>query len=194
MRRAAAAILGTIAGTTLLVGAKLGTHAPDVLASGDGTAGADATSSAAPAGGSGAAAPTASGPGAPTPGGAPTVAPAASAPGGAPATRSAAPPPTGPAGPAGGLRNGTFTGPGVKEKFGTITVTITVSGGRITDASGSCAGCHGESQQISGNAFGKLRQEALSAQSASVATVSGATYTSGAYKSSLQAAITAARA
>jgi uncharacterized protein with FMN-binding domain len=198
VRRAAAAILGTIAGTTLLVGAKLGTHTPDVLAAGDGTAGVDSGSSATPVGGppgpgaSGSAAPAASGP--VVPGSAPAAGPAASAPGGTPTTRPAAPPPTAPAGPAGGLKNGSFTGPGIKEKYGTITVTITVSGGRITDVSGSCAGCRGDSQQISGNAFGKLRQEALSAQSASVATVSGATYTSGAYKSSLQAAITAARA
>jgi FMN-binding domain len=40
----------------------------------------------------------------------------------------------------------------------------------------------------------KLRQEALTAQSATIATVSGATYTSNAYKQSLAAAVNAAKA
>jgi uncharacterized protein with FMN-binding domain len=40
----------------------------------------------------------------------------------------------------------------------------------------------------------KLQQEALTAQNANVATVSGATYTSQAYKSSLQSALDQARA
>lgn len=73
----------------------------------------------------------------------------------------AAPSPTTAAG--NGLKNGTFTGTGAQERYGTITVTITVSGGKITDASGSCSGCGGESAQISGNAFTRLRQETLAA-------------------------------
>lgn len=196
MRRAAAAVLGTIAGTTLLIGAKLGTTSPNALAAGDA-----APAAAAESAGSG-----------PVP--APVTAPSGAAPTAAAATRTGAPVGTTPAAghttapgraapptPTPGtttpatstLKNGTFTGPAVSERYGTITVSVTVSGGRITDASGSCA-CSGESQQISSGAFGRLRQETLAAQSAAIATVSGATYTSGAYKSSLQAAIAAAHA
>jgi uncharacterized protein with FMN-binding domain len=40
----------------------------------------------------------------------------------------------------------------------------------------------------------RLQQETLSAQNAAIATVSGATYTSNAYKTSLQSAINAAKA
>lgn len=191
MRRAAAAVIGTVAGTTLLIVAKLGVHPPqaDLAAGGDTSVVAGAADPASrppgddpetegtpapPAGGTTAGAPTT----APPRTGAPTTAP----------PRTAVPSPT--AGT--GLRNGSFTGTGVKERYGTITVTVTVSGGRITDASGACGGCSGESQSISGNAFTRLRQEALQAQSASIATVSGATYTSTAYKSSLQAALNAA--
>jgi uncharacterized protein with FMN-binding domain len=52
----------------------------------------------------------------------------------------------------------------------------------------------GETGSINARAIPKLRQEVLTAQSASIATVSGATYTSNAYKQSLQAAIAAAKA
>jgi uncharacterized protein with FMN-binding domain len=191
VRRAVAAVIGTVAGTTLLVAAKLGVHPPaaDLAAGGDTSVVAGAADPASrPAGddpetegtpsaaGTAAAAPTT----APPRTGAPTTAP----------PRTTAPSPT--AGT--GLRNGSFTGTGVKERYGTITVTVSVSGGRITDASGACGGCNGESQSISSGAFTRLRQEALQAQSASIATVSGATYTSTAYKSSLQAALNAAHA
>ena len=192
MRRASAAIIGTLAGTALLVGAKLGTpsHAadPDLTAGNvaDGTAADPGSPAAAPAGSALPGQPAASGQ--PTPNGS-GAAPTPAAPG-ATKTTAAAPPPTA----AAGLKSGTFTGSGVQERYGTITVTITTSGGKITNLSATCGGCNSTSQSISSNAFTKLRSEALSAQSASVATVSGATYTSGAYKTSLQAAINAAKA
>jgi uncharacterized protein with FMN-binding domain len=196
VRRTAAAIIGTLAGTALLVGAKLGTPAPP--ADTDLTAGT-VTDGGVPAGDPGA--PPASGapvsgqpaPGQPAQSGAPGS-PGASAPASPGATRTTAPAATPTAGSGGGLASGTFTGTGVKEHYGTITVTITTSGGKITGVSATCGGCNSESQSISSNAFTKLRQEVLSAQSASVATVSGATYTSGAYRTSLQAAINAAKA
>ena len=191
MRRAAAAVIGTVAGTSLLIVTKLGVQPPDT-----GLAGNE-TSAVAGAGG-------------PSPGpvgddgredaGTPSTGPVqaqpsatASRPAGAPAT-TAAPRATPPTTAGTGLRNGSFTGTGVKERYGTITVTITVSGGRVSDASATCGGCSGESQSISSGAFTRLRQEALTAQSANIATVSGATYTSGAYKTSLQAALNAAHA
>jgi uncharacterized protein with FMN-binding domain len=190
VRRAAAAVIGTVAGTTLLIAAKLGVHPPDADLADNGTA--TVTDPGAPATGVGGSA----GVPAPASGGTvPSAGPsrAAGSPTTAPATTAAAPRTTAPS-TAGGLHNGTFSGTGEKERYGTITVTITVSGGRITDASATCGGCSGESQSISGNAFTKLRQEALQAQSASIATVGGATFTSGAYKTSLQAAINAAHA
>jgi uncharacterized protein with FMN-binding domain len=81
----------------------------------------------------------------------------------------------------------------VTERFGVITVTVVVAGGRITDVSASCS-CSGRSRSISDNAFAKLEPRVLSAQSASVQSVSGATYTYDAYKQSLAAAISAAKA
>ena len=195
MRRAAAAVIGTVAGTSLLIVTKLGAQPPDAGLAGNETsavAGAGDPSPV-PSGGDdghedGGPASASTGPGPAQPSTWP------SSPAGAPAT-TAAPRPTPPPTTAGtGLRNGSFAGSGVRERYGTITVTITVSGGRVTDASATCGGCSGESQSISTNAFSRLRQETLQAQSANIATVSGATYTSGAYKTSLQAALNAAHA
>jgi len=52
----------------------------------------------------------------------------------------------------------------------------------------------GQSAQINPGAVPRLKQEALKAQSAKIATVSGATYTSQAYAESLQSALDAAKA
>jgi len=87
----------------------------------------------------------------------------------------------------------TVAGPAVTEKYGTIQVTITVSGSRMTDLTASYPK-GGTTGQINSAAIPKLRQEALTAQSANIATVSGATYTSGAYKQSLQGALDRAKA
>jgi uncharacterized protein with FMN-binding domain len=177
MRRSVLAIIGTVAGTALLVGAKLGTPAPadpaaaalDAAASGDAGNGAPSTSPAAPV---------------------PTGTAAAPKPG---STGKPAPPPTTPA--AGGLKTGTFTGAGAAARnYETVTVTITVSGGKVTVATGSCGNASGESKSICQGAMPKLQQETLSAQNAKIATVSGATYTSGAYRSSLQSALDRAKA
>lgn len=195
MRRAAAAVIGTVAGTSLLIVTKLGAHSPDAGLAGNDTsaiAGAGGPS-AVPAGddnghdGGGPAAPS-SGPGPAQPSS------AASRPAGTPAGTAGPRATPSPTAAGTGLRNGSVIGTGVQERYGTITVTITVAGGRVTDASATCGGCTSESQSISTNAFSRLRQEALQAQSANIATVSGATYTSGAYKTSLQAALNAAHA
>ncbi|NUT18860.1 MAG: FMN-binding protein [Hamadaea sp.] len=194
MRRGVAAIFATVLGTMLMIGAKLGHHADepddlpaDVLAPADGTlatqsASAETTPSALP---SGSPLPTKSSPGAAPPSATTSVRPAASP------TRPATPATTA----ATGLRNGTFAGAGVTERYGVIKVTIVVSGGRITNASATCTNpCEGESASISSNAIGKLNARVLTAQSASIQSVSGATYTSSAYKQSLAAAINQARA
>jgi len=65
-------------------------------------------------------------------------------------------------------------------------VTITVSGGKITNAVGSLPD-GGDS--IAANAISNLDGEVVSAQSASIQAVSGATYTSDGYIASLQSAV-----
>jgi uncharacterized protein with FMN-binding domain len=52
----------------------------------------------------------------------------------------------------------------------------------------------GTTGEINAAAIPKLRQEALTAQSADIATVSGATYTSEAYQQSLQGALDRSKA
>ncbi len=182
MRRAVLALIGTVAGTTLLVGARLGTP-PRTDAD---AATLDADASAAASGG----VPPAAGAVPGTTGSAPSTRAPAPSGTGRPAP---APAPTTPA--AAGLRNGTYTGPGTwARRYEVVTVTVTVSGGKITVASGSCGDASGESRDICTRAVAKLQQETLAAQSARIATVSGATYTSTAYWTSLQAALDQAKA
>jgi uncharacterized protein with FMN-binding domain len=86
------------------------------------------------------------------------------------------------------------TGPDVNFSYGTIAVSVTVRGSRIVDV--SVAAIHvtePESGQISGQAIPVLRSEVLAAQSASIHAVSGATYTSRGYISSLEAALNGLR-
>jgi uncharacterized protein with FMN-binding domain len=191
MRRGVLAIIGTVAGTALMVGAKLGTAPagdPNAAAM-DAAAGSEP---AAPSGSSGAAGPAPSdSPAGPVPSGGPSR--SAPAPGSTTGKPTPVPGPTTPA--AGGLKNGTFTGAGAPAKrYEVVTVTISVSGGKITVANGSCGSASGESRSICTGAMPRLQQDTLARQSANVATVSGATYTSGAYKASLQSAIDQAKA
>ena len=74
--------------------------------------------------------------------------------------------------------------------YGAIAVRVTVRGSRIVNASvAAIRVTEPESGQISGNAIPVLRSEVLAAQSASIHAVSGATYTSRGYISSLEAAL-----
>lgn len=194
MRRTTAAVAGTMAGTALLVGLKLGagnaatqetTVAADgsvPAAQGDGVdPGAapapEATSSVRPAPRRSSARPR----------GSTTTRPRAT---GA-ATRSSAP---SSGGSASGLRDGAFSGAPSTNQYGTVRVSITVSDGRITNVKATYATAPAKTAQINSGAVPKLRQEALAAQSARIATVSGATYTSSSYRASLQSAINAAKA
>ncbi len=177
MRRGVLAVLGTIAGTGLLVGAKLGT--PPVAGAND-MPGATGTA---------------------TDGASPPPPSAAAAQTGAAAGQSGAQAGAGAAktgaskAPAAGLKDGTFTGKayaaGVYEN---LAVTITVMDGKLTAAKGDPGNVTGTTAQITGTSLPKLQQETLTAQSAKIATVSGATYTSGAYRMSLQSAIDQAKA
>lgn len=84
-------------------------------------------------------------------------------------------------------------GPVVDTQYGPVQVQVTVRGGRIVDAhtlqhpSGD-----GQTDRINGYAVPQLNQETMAAQNANIDTVSGATYTSGGYRQSLQAALDAA--
>jgi uncharacterized protein with FMN-binding domain len=92
-----------------------------------------------------------------------------------------APPTTAPAKP-----SGSFTGPTENTQYGAVQVRITVSNGKITDASGNLPD-GGDS--IGQNAIPQLNQEVLTVQSANIQAVSGATSTSEGYIASLQQAV-----
>lgn len=83
----------------------------------------------------------------------------------------------------------TVSGPTVSTRFGPVQVRITVSGGKVTEITALQLPSGGRSGRISQAAEPILHDEALSAQSAQIDTVSGATYTSDAYEQSLQAAL-----
>ena len=87
----------------------------------------------------------------------------------------------------------TFSGTAVQTRFGAVQVQIAVSGGTITDVTAlQLTDDDRKSVQISNRAAPLLRNEVLAAQSADVQTISGATVTSNAYLTSLQAALDAA--
>lgn len=89
--------------------------------------------------------------------------------------------------------SGTYKGNAVQTRFGPVQVQITVANGKITDVTAlQLTNTDGKSIQISNRAAPLLRSKVLAAQSANVQTVSGATITSDAYLTSLQAAIDAA--
>ena len=93
----------------------------------------------------------------------------------------------------GSTASGTFKGTTVQTRFGPVQVQITVANGKITDVTAlQLTNTDGKSIQISNRAAPLLRSKVLAAQSADVQTVSGATITSNAYLTSLQAAIDAA--
>lgn len=87
-----------------------------------------------------------------------------------------------------GLKAGTYKGKAVQHAYGTVQVTIKVSGGKITAADATYPK-EGFSGTINPNAVKSLNASTLKKQSADVDAVSGATLTSGAYSSSLQAAL-----
>ncbi|MFJ1653048.1 FMN-binding protein [Streptomyces sp. NPDC088337] len=96
-----------------------------------------------------------------------------------------------PQGGSGAQRTGTqsVTGDVARTEYGDVQVRLTVSDGRITAAEAVRAPQGGVSGQKSELAVPKLNQEAVAAQNANIDTVSGATYTSGGYKKSLQSAL-----
>lgn len=93
-----------------------------------------------------------------------------------------------------GLRDGTYTGSAANTRYGPVQVQITVSGGSITDVQvPEYPSSNGRDQQINARALPTLIDETIQAQSAQVDMVSGATYTSTGYRTSLQSALDQAR-
>ncbi|AOR35364.1 FMN-binding protein [Streptomyces fodineus] len=83
----------------------------------------------------------------------------------------------------------TVTGKVAQTQYGPVQVRITVAGGKITRADAVQAPKGGLSDQKTALAVPKLNQEAVTAGSAKIDAVSGATYTSTGYQQSLQSAL-----
>jgi uncharacterized protein with FMN-binding domain len=187
MRRAVAIVLSTLAGTGLLVGAKVGNAAiGGPVADNTGSAGVvvtepgSATTTGPPARATGQ--PPRS-PHASTTAGTSTKPPSNPAP-----ARTSSPKPTPTSTPA-GPNDGTYKASS-SERYGNLTLTVTIAGHKITDIAASYASS--SPTYCTQRACPKLRSEALTAQSARIATVSGATYTSDAYIAALSAVLKSA--
>ena len=90
--------------------------------------------------------------------------------------------------------SGTYTGTTETHRYGSVTVTVTLSNGTITNLNADVVsdGEH-RSESINAEAVPMLESEIKSANSAGVSTVSGATYTTTAYLESLQSALDQAK-
>lgn len=109
-----------------------------------------------------------------------------------PNTKTSAPPasPSASARPGSGGASKTVTGDAADTMYGPVQVEITVKDGKITNA--QAVEYPQESmrdEQINSYAIPDLNQEAVGASSANIDAVSGATYTSEGYLSSLQSAL-----
>lgn len=90
-----------------------------------------------------------------------------------------------------GVASGTFTGSTIRTPYGPVQVAIVMKGGKITDVQElQLPSDRRLSQQISDYAGPILRSQTLSAQSANINGVSGASYTSEGFFESLQSALT----
>jgi uncharacterized protein with FMN-binding domain len=96
---------------------------------------------------------------------------------------------------AGAYVDGTVTGPVESNRYGNVQVQVTISGGVLTDVTAlQLPSGDRRTNNISASAEPALRSEALTAQSANINLLSGATYTSESYVQSLQAALDQASA
>jgi len=83
----------------------------------------------------------------------------------------------------------TVTGDAVDTRFGPVQVKVTITNGKVTSATAiDYPTDTPRDQQINSYAIPTLNQEAVSAGSANISMVSGATYTSYGYVQSLQSA------
>jgi len=84
----------------------------------------------------------------------------------------------------------TYTGDTVQTQWGPVQVQVTVSGGEITDVTTlQHPSGNSRDEEINAYALPVLRENVLSAQSADIDLVSGATVTSQGYVGSLQSAL-----
>jgi len=93
-----------------------------------------------------------------------------------------------------GLRDGKYTGPSVNAYYGLVRVEAEIQGGHITSVSVlQYPSDRSTSRYINSRALPVLEREVVSAQSARVDVVTGATLTSTAYLRSLESALSQAR-
>jgi uncharacterized protein with FMN-binding domain len=193
MKRVLAAFIATVAGLVLLLGFKIGpskTAAQPLATSGgslDSGAAVEPESSDAPASASPASsAPASSVPASAPPAGTPSTTPSPSVRTTPKATTKAASSKT---------VNGSTVSVGERgQVFGSVQVRVTLVGGKITAVTEvQVPDNDPRSSQISQFAIPTLRAETLKAQGAGIDVVSGATYTSEAYATSVQAALDAAK-
>ncbi len=86
--------------------------------------------------------------------------------------------------------DGTYTGTTATHRYGSVTVTVTITNGAIADVTADVVDDgEAKSKQINTRAIPTIKARVVAANSAAVATVSGATYTTDAYLTSLQAAL-----
>lgn len=90
----------------------------------------------------------------------------------------------------GSTSSGSATGQAVNYGYGVLAVRVSISGGHITAVSVPVLQtAESYSQQLAQQVIPMLKSEVLSAQSANISTISGASYTSEAYAMSLQNAL-----
>jgi uncharacterized protein with FMN-binding domain len=97
-------------------------------------------------------------------------------------------------GSAGQYKDGTYTGSVADAFYGNLQVSVTVQGGAITNITFPQAPSGGHSGDVSAQALPVLAQEAITAQSANVNVVSGATQDSHAFQQSMASALAQAKA
>ncbi|MEV7089124.1 FMN-binding protein [Streptomyces sp. NPDC093085] len=114
-------------------------------------------------------------------------------PGGSAVVGAAGPPGSAPgaaAGAEGGAGGQTLLGDAVDTQYGPVQVRLTMADGKIARAEAVQApNADARSQSITADAVPKLNQAAVTAQSAQIDAVSGASYTSKGYQESLQSAL-----
>lgn len=109
---------------------------------------------------------------------------------GGPATGTAAAPAAAAPAAAAAAKSGTFTGATAQTRWGPVQVQIVVANGKITSADAvQYPNGNGNDQRINSYAIPVLNGEAVTASSAKIDMVSGATVTSDGYLQSLQTAI-----
>lgn len=111
-----------------------------------------------------------------------------------PKASASASPASGSSSSSGKYKDGSYTGTAANTIYGTVQVQAVVSSGKISTINFVQMPSGGESSDVTSMAEPKLQQEAVSAQSAQVDTVSGATQTSEGFEQSLSSALSQAQA